>query len=229
MDSLRLFGAALLKRWWALMSCAIFTFIGLYALFFDKSNHWLIRASFTSAILLFLVSAFLAWNDEHTAKVEGMARTQQPDVALIWDWPEDVRKVNTLRGSKEKLIMVHNRSAQYVYNVQIAPVKLRQELSFDLINEIAPNGEHVALGKWNGRSSSQTNYLYFFSKNEAEIVERGWAFKKADNSKFSDSFIKIPMMLVYEASGIKWRCDFEFIYDPGDESLFIKKSGGPLC
>lgn len=64
MDNLRLFVGALLRKWWALMSCAVFTFIGLIALVFNLSNRWIIAASFAAAVCLFFVAAFFAWNQQ---------------------------------------------------------------------------------------------------------------------------------------------------------------------
>ena len=153
-------------------------------------------------------------------------RIQQPDIALVWDWPEDQRKTKILTSGTEKSILIANRSDRCIYNVQIESVLLHQTLSFDLINEIKPNTEHVALARWNGRSSAQTNYIYFFSKeeNEKELVAKGWRCKKTHNRGFSETFDKIPMALTYDANDTKWRCEFEFIYDV-EESLFIKKSG----
>lgn len=209
------------------MSCAIFTFMGLYALLLGKSNRWLIGASFTAAVLLFFVAAFGAWQEEHEAKLKEIARTQQPDVAIIWDWPADEKMAKSLIGGTEKFILVENRSDRYVYNVQIDSVKLHQELVFDLINEIAPAKQHAALGRWDGRSSEQTNYIYFFGNgdNEKKMLTNRWIYKKIHNRGISDSFIKVPMAVTYGSSGIKWRCEFDFVYAPGDESLFVRKLG----
>src|ERR1700742_3701544 len=80
MGNIFLFCKALIKRWWALMSCAIFTFIGLYALIIGKSNAWIIFASITAAVLLFLVAAFLAWSEEHKYRIsaEKSLRDEEP-------------------------------------------------------------------------------------------------------------------------------------------------------
>jgi len=73
------FGKAIGKRWWALMSCAVFTFLGLYVALMEKSNRWLLVASVLAAIGLFIVAAFGAWHDELTKarelhrKLEAMA------------------------------------------------------------------------------------------------------------------------------------------------------------
>jgi hypothetical protein len=56
---------AIFKRWWTLMSSAIFTLIGLYSLYEDKSNAWLTRTTFIAALICVLVGSFLAWSDEY--------------------------------------------------------------------------------------------------------------------------------------------------------------------
>jgi hypothetical protein len=33
------------------------------------------------------------------------------------------------------------------------------------------------------------------------------------------------MSITYESDGVTWECIFEFNYDIGDESVFVKKSG----
>src|SRR5437667_9681551 len=56
---------ALWVHWWALMSCAVFTLLGIFVLAFNKSNKWALWATFGAAIILLFVAAFLAWRDEH--------------------------------------------------------------------------------------------------------------------------------------------------------------------
>jgi hypothetical protein len=60
-----LFFKAVGKYWWTLMSCAAFTFLGIAAAYFSKSNLWIVRGSFVLAGLFLLVGCFLAWSDEH--------------------------------------------------------------------------------------------------------------------------------------------------------------------
>jgi hypothetical protein len=150
-------------------------------------------------------------------------RALQPDVALVWCWQTD----RLARSVTEKVIGVENRSDKFVYNVQIAPVCLHQEMTFDRINEIQPHSMHLALARWNGRSSVSTNYVYYWSyeENEKEIVRRGWMFKKLHSRGLSDFFFKIPMKMTYEADGVKWESEFDCIVDVGDENLFEKRAG----
>jgi hypothetical protein len=59
------FGLALGKKWWVLMSCALFTGLGMWVLYADKSNAWATRATFSLAGFCLLVACYLAWHDEH--------------------------------------------------------------------------------------------------------------------------------------------------------------------
>lgn len=53
------------KHWWALMSCALFTGLGMWIFYADKSNGWAIRATFSLAGFCLLIACYLAWYDEH--------------------------------------------------------------------------------------------------------------------------------------------------------------------
>jgi hypothetical protein len=63
--ALWLYLKAVVKHWWALMSCALFTLLGLYIAYANKSNDWTVRGILGLAVLLLLVACFLAWRDEH--------------------------------------------------------------------------------------------------------------------------------------------------------------------
>lgn len=152
-------------------------------------------------------------------------RTSQPDLALVWDWSEDQRKMRELGGQTEKDILVHNRSNQFVYNIQIQTVPLRHDLVFDPISDIGPNMQCKSIGRWNDKSSLTSNYCYFFIEGEEEAQNKGWLCKKTHNRRLSDSFYKIPMAITYESQGIKWHYEFDFTYEQGVQSYFTRKSG----
>jgi hypothetical protein len=56
---------ALLRRWWALMSCAAFTIIGWYAAAHSKGNEWFGAVMWVAAALMFLVASFFAWKEQY--------------------------------------------------------------------------------------------------------------------------------------------------------------------
>ena len=153
-----------------------------------------------------------------------------PDVSLTWDLSEEKRNARLLDPEIEKDILIHNRSDKYVYNVQIHPVPLHQELVFDLINEIAPGKQHPTLGRWDGKSSLTVKWAHYFcNQHNAEAAfKQGWILDKTHQRGLSSQFYKIPMAITYDCDGFKYKAEFEFIYDIGDESLFVKKSAWRL-
>lgn len=60
---------ALLPHWWALMSCAVFTLIGVLVLGFNKSSKWALYATFGAAVAMLFLASFLAWRDQYRATV----------------------------------------------------------------------------------------------------------------------------------------------------------------
>jgi hypothetical protein len=62
-----LFFKAIFHYWWALMSCAAFTFFGIYVAASKKGNDWVLWGSVTLALALFVFAAYKAWESEHAA------------------------------------------------------------------------------------------------------------------------------------------------------------------
>jgi hypothetical protein len=60
-----LFVKAVAKHWWTSLSYAAFTILGVYALYFSRTNDWLVRGSLHLAGFLLLASCYHAWSDEH--------------------------------------------------------------------------------------------------------------------------------------------------------------------
>jgi hypothetical protein len=47
------------------MSCALFTVLGAYIFYAEKSNKWALGATGAIAVLCLLIACYLAWADEH--------------------------------------------------------------------------------------------------------------------------------------------------------------------
>jgi hypothetical protein len=69
MNTFALFIAALWRKWWALMSCAVFTLLSLWVAMENKSNAWVVSGIATLAVIFFLVASFGAWSEEHSKLV----------------------------------------------------------------------------------------------------------------------------------------------------------------
>src|ERR1700744_2984641 len=61
--------AAFWPYWWSLMGCAIFTILGVVAELFKKTPRWVTIVTFTLAIICFIPASYLAWKDEHDARI----------------------------------------------------------------------------------------------------------------------------------------------------------------
>lgn len=70
------------------MSCAVFTFLGLYVTVTGKSNKWLIAASTIAAIGLFIVAAYGAWDHEYRKLEEAERRLSELDEQLTDKGPQ---------------------------------------------------------------------------------------------------------------------------------------------
>jgi hypothetical protein len=77
------------KRWWALLSCSVFTGIGVYAAISGKGNYWVVAASGVAAMCLFVVAAYRAWRDEHH---------QRKQSERAFDWLEIGKRFKELDG-----------------------------------------------------------------------------------------------------------------------------------
>jgi hypothetical protein len=85
MNDLRQFLAALLKRWWPLMSCAVFTALGLIAALSRRGNAWTIAGTGLFALAFLLYAAFGVWRDEHGKLLEASSKEHQL-VSRAPDW-----------------------------------------------------------------------------------------------------------------------------------------------
>jgi hypothetical protein len=67
------------------MGSAVFTLLAVYVAITNRPERWVVIASSVAALFMFLVAAFLAWRDEHLARIrtEDALREQTPDFGLV--------------------------------------------------------------------------------------------------------------------------------------------------
>ena len=94
----QLFLRALWKRWWALLSSAILTILGLYAFATNKTNSWVVWVSFAAAVAMLLVASALAWNDEHkrTLVLGGEVEKLKSAPAQLTITPYEIRSIGSM-------------------------------------------------------------------------------------------------------------------------------------
>ena len=187
--------------------------------------------------LCFIFAAIRIWERERKATEfyreslrQEREQAQQPDVALVWDWTDEEKSALSFIGNKEKSIIVDNRSDYTISSVQLDSTPVRYPIYFDAINEIRRQTSVVAVGRWEvGRQNQSTatdGYNHHIVMNSDDLDARGWTKQKGHNRGRSSNFIEIPMSLTFESQDRKWKYDFDFHYDPGDDdSYFIRKRG----
>lgn len=67
----------IIKRWWAQLSCALFTILGTYASYAAKDNAWIVKASFTLAGACFVIAILQEWWIERSRRVEGEKKWEE--------------------------------------------------------------------------------------------------------------------------------------------------------
>jgi len=71
------FFKAVFRYWWAWMSCALYTFLGVYIAAAGKPNDWIVRASLILATAVLAIAFYLSWA-EQTRKVDEL--TSRADI-----------------------------------------------------------------------------------------------------------------------------------------------------
>ena len=111
-----------------------------------------------------LAAPFLLYRDHHIFATDTQIVLQnelqaerekllQPEVGLVWGWPERYRNnMEQFERGSERFILVHNRSTDYMHNIQVQPIVLESRVEFDLIPEIAPSKTAEAVGRWDSKT-----------------------------------------------------------------------------
>src|SRR3984885_10362042 len=60
-----LFVKGIFSHWWALMSCAAFTFLGIWTAYANRSREWVLWSSFSLSLVFLLVAAYRTWLAEN--------------------------------------------------------------------------------------------------------------------------------------------------------------------
>ena len=68
------------RHWWSLMSCAVFTLIGLYVAYTHQSSEWVVRATISAAALCLLLGCFFSWKDEHLRLQSEQLENRMPKI-----------------------------------------------------------------------------------------------------------------------------------------------------
>jgi hypothetical protein len=133
------FGRAILRRWWALLSSAVLTIIGFYALLASKNTVWIIGADLVAFVLLFGFAAHGAWKDERTARLDAERKIYdgRPQFSVQPFTDQIFAHISPDSGN---YFSIRNCGARAARNVKFDPIKSRRELTIriDGISSILP-------------------------------------------------------------------------------------------
>src|ERR1039458_830362 len=79
---LRIYLRAVREEVWQLLSCAIFTFLGFYAAFSNKSNQWVVGAMIVAAGFCLVWATYKAWLKTYTVLQKEFEKNVMPNVAV---------------------------------------------------------------------------------------------------------------------------------------------------
>ena len=77
------------KRWWALMSCAAFTALGLVSALAPNGSKWTVAGTISLAVVLGMVGSFQLWKEQHDRAVSAeneLAKERERPPVTAKDW-----------------------------------------------------------------------------------------------------------------------------------------------
>lgn len=192
-----LFVKVLGRHWWALLSCAAFTGIGVYAAWSGKGNHWIVDASGVAALFLLIVAAFLAWNDEHLkAEVH-----QAPEVMLSYRYEAGLTEHEPIR--------VRNTGGGTAFKVDVDVVDDSFRPFFEAIPYLAERDE-VPLSQ---RAITDNNHVALGSISLGRDFLTYLRMLKNEADEFGQLVFRIVTVSYANEHGVRFAQDFRASYN----------------
>lgn len=95
MKSIWVFAWGVLKKWWALMSCAAFTVLGVVSAYSSHGSKWTIAGTFGLTVAFGFVGVFQLWSEEHqraNRAEQQLAQERENPRVTSRDWQELAEK-----------------------------------------------------------------------------------------------------------------------------------------
>lgn len=102
------------------MSCALFTVLGAYVFYADKSNKWALGATGAMAVLCLLIACYLAWADEYK-KVQ----------RYLDDRPRLGLEISSVFGRKEWQEQADSRNTPAHFRLEHLSGRIPTDVRFD--------------------------------------------------------------------------------------------------
>lgn len=111
------------------MSCAIFTFIGVYVASANKSSQWTVNATFAAAVVCLFIGCFFAWRDKHNE----LLQTQAEKDAFRKRYEDNDPKLSLVTNSVEGPEAWREHPHPVAFTVEHLSGRVPTSLSFDPI------------------------------------------------------------------------------------------------
>lgn len=122
---IRVFLKSILFRWWALMSCAIWTLTAIYGEKFNKTNEWYVRTSFWLGVSVLCLAAFLAWREQYRRAQQLTARR----LKIVGVTPPQNNQYNTeVSGLEYRIEIINESETSSVYDAEVKLVRIEPDV-----------------------------------------------------------------------------------------------------
>ena len=113
------------KRWWALMSCAAFTFLGLYLTKYPQTPYFIYWATGCFAILFLILATFFVWKEERyllmikTNEIHSLSKGHESTMDILLSSRDDYKE--RLARTERELDRAVNTNRPEVFSVYASP------------------------------------------------------------------------------------------------------------
>lgn len=186
------FIAALWKTWWALMSCAAFTFLSLYVAATNRSNAWVVGAMAILAALMFVVSAYHAWAEQYEARAAAEAAIYDGRPLFVLKVIEQPSwKTQYPKAPVFELTNCGKRPARHIYLVSQRSHLKNYTLSFAQIPLLSPDCTETLAYEVDQHGADQRALSEFIRNNPQDSALVWWdieiAFRDSSDVRGTDT------------------------------------------
>lgn len=187
------------------MSCAVFTFIGGYGAYFNKSNTWLVSMLFLSSYVLTIVAGFLAWRDKARE-----AQRLETKVRSLEELPATLLPVQNIYFPA---LPEPEKPHVFKHNVHFMGVEITDRAVTAIFKNMPVPGEEV--GEF--RNARLVVEYRFWDSGEEWLTIGAARWSAPNDSRASIEFVPQHAFLAsfYEKSG--WRALIPFTWDSRDD------------
>lgn len=193
------------------MSSAVFTGLGVYAAWQNKTNHWIVAASIIAGAGLFYIAAFLTWQDEHKKYQDEVAKQRQPKLTaefMVFDNPP------------RTVLMLYNSSEIPAVNLSVQEIRHGSKVLQFSVPKPVRSGPGTWVDSWileNGRHDENDIMAFFrgmefvgqmsptfplrvtFSGQDSRSSARGWVLSGYFHFDRLTGKISIPQQYIEAA------------------------------